>query len=300
MVFPPSKEAYEALIDEVKALKEENKRLRNVRTTSEAEVELQPKTSRASRNSWAKIYQETTTLRKHKRLFGQEVKTDDGLEWRIKWGQRGVGVFGLFTTICYVAEQWNATTVFGVLVLIFAGVLYYKNVSLVIAKRLVREPNVVMLLVFGLCNWVIHIMRPHNAFSPVNGFLYMLVVSAFAFLDALKTKSRVFVIAVGILFVLINVNNIYHLIFGNWSQGVVLLEYTIQGNKYTFMKRSTKRSIYIQVLLFSIDGIYTLFKDRKQELMIFATGNIYRETGTASKEVEDKEYSMKLKSENVV
>ena len=80
----------------------------------------------------------------------------------------------------------------------------------------------------------------------------------------------------------------------------MLLEYTIQGNKYTFMKRSTKRSIYIQVLLFSMDGIYTLFKDRKQELMIFATGNIYRETGTASKEVEDKEYSMKLKSENVV
>ena len=213
MVFPPSKEAYEALVNEVTALKEENKRLLKDTTTSE--VELQPKTSKASRNSWAEIYQETTTLRKHKRLFGQEVKTDDGLEWRIKWGQRGVGVFGLFTTICYVAEQWNATAVFGVLSLIFAGVLYYKNVSLVIAKRLVREPNVVMLLVFGLCNWGIHIARPHNAFSPVNGFLYMLVVSAFVFLDAVKTKSRVFLIAVGILFVLINVNNIYHLIFGN-------------------------------------------------------------------------------------
>ena len=40
-----------------------------------------------------------------------------------------------------------------------------------------------------------------------------------------------------------------------------------------------------------MSGIYTLFKDRKQELMIFATGNIYRETGTASKKVEDKQYS---------
>ena len=58
-----------------------------------------------------------------------------------------------------------------------------------------------------------------------------------------------------------------------------------------FMKRSVKRSIYIQIMLFSMNGIYTLFKDRKQELMIFATGNIYRETGTASKEVEDKQYS---------
>ena len=91
-----------------------------------------------------------------------------------------------------------------------------------------------------------------------------------------------FVIGIGILFVLLNVNNNLSSYFHRLGQGVVLLEYTIQGNKYTFMKRSTKRSIYIQTLLFSINGIYTLFKDRKQELMIFATGNIYvapHETG---------------------
>ena len=95
-------------------------------------------------------------------------------------------------------------------------------------------------------------------------------------------------------------NEIYIRTFADWDQGVVLLDYSIQGNEYTFMKRSVKRSIFIQVLLFSMNGIYTLFKDRKQELMIFATGNIYRETGTASKEVEDKQYSMKIKSENIV
>ena len=53
-------------------------------------------------------------------------------------------------------------------------------------------------------------------------------------------------------------------------------------------------------MLFSINGIYTLFKDRKQELLIFATGHIYRETGTASKEVEDKQYSEKIKSERIL
>ena len=45
----------------------------------------------------------------------------------------------------------------------------------------------------------------------------------------------------------------------------------------------------VQVLLFSMSGIYTLFKDRKQELMIFASGHIYRETGTTSKEVKDNQ-----------
>ena len=101
---------------------------------------------------------------------------------------------------------------------------------------------------------------------------------------------------VGILFVLANINNIYNNIFGDWNQGVVLLKYTIQGNKYTFMKRSVKRSIFIQIMLFSMNAVYILFKDRKMELMIFATGNIYRETGTASKEVEDKSVVRKIKS----
>ena len=100
-------------------------------------------------------------------------------------------------------------------------------------------------------------------------------------MDAVKIKSRMFVIQLlGFIFVLANINNVYNLIFGNWDQGVVLFKYTIQENEYTFMKRSAKLSIYIQVLLFSMNGIYTIFNDRKQELMIFATGNIYRETGT--------------------
>ncbi len=48
MVVTHTKEAYEALANEVKALKEELKRVRNVRTSPEAE--LTPKTSKASRN----------------------------------------------------------------------------------------------------------------------------------------------------------------------------------------------------------------------------------------------------------
>eukprot|EP00944_MAST-04C_sp_MAST-4C-sp1_P005200 g5200.t1 len=279
---------------------QENRSTGNVRTTTE--VEIQPKTRdrKARRNSWADIYNETTVLCKHKRLLGQEVETDDGLEWRVKWGQRGVGVCSLISLICWVAGQNIVFIIFVALLLILLGMLYYKNVSLVIAKRLLREPNVMMILVFGLCNWSIDIARSAHSLSSVNGFLYMLTVSAFVFIDVVKVKSRVFVIVVGIIFVLITLYEIYNRTFRDVDQGVILFNYTIQGNKYTFMKRSVKRSIFIQIMLFSINGIYTLFKDRKQELLIFATGNIYRETGTASKEVEDKQYSMKIKSENIV
>ena len=76
--------------------------------------------------------------------WGKEVETDDGLEWRVKWGQRGAGVSGLLALICWVARQNIAFIVFGALSLIFLGILYYKNVSFVIAKRLLRETNVVI------------------------------------------------------------------------------------------------------------------------------------------------------------
>ena len=230
-------------------------------------------------------------------LLGREVETDDSLEWRVKWGQRGMGMSGLVTLICFVAGQWIATAVFGTLSLIFAGILYYKNVSLVIAKRLVREPNVVIILVLALCNWSIDIALPADPLAPLNGFFYLIIVSTFVFVDAVNVKSRMFMIAIGIIFVLVNINNVYNLIFGNWSQGVILFKYTIQENEYTFMKRSVKRSIYIQIMLFSMTGIYTLFKDRKQELMIFATGNIYRETGTASKKAEQKPFVKQMQKQ---
>ena len=45
------------------------------------------------------------------------------------------------------------------------------------------------------------------------------------------------------------------------------------------MKRSTQRSIFLQVLLFSANGIYTTFVDKTMKLMVFATGNIYKSTG---------------------
>ena len=119
----------------------------------------------------------------------------------------------------------------------------------------------------------------------------------FVFMDAVKLKSRLFLIIIGSLTTFLNINNIYHRIFGNASKGVVLFNYTIQGEEYTIMQRSIQRSIFIQVLLFGITAVYTMFKDKKMELMIFATGHIYRETGTASKEIEDKTFSMKIKRE---
>ena len=121
----------------------------------------------------------------------------------------------------------------------------------------------VMILIFSLCNWSIDIARSTDSITPILGLIYLLIVFLFVFLDALKVKSRVFVVVVGVIFVFVNVYSIYTRIFGDADQGIVLLKYTIQGNDYTFMKRSVKRSILIQVMLFSITGIYTLRQETR-------------------------------------
>ena len=307
MVFPPTRAAHEALINEVKFLKEENKQLRNeIKETSRStlEVELEPKTRdrKASRNSWAAIYHNNTVRRKSLKLLGEDVVMDDWLDWRVKWGQRGFGISILIMMILLILHRKSfvfqiSLIVFGVVATMFAVILYYKNVSLVIIKRLLKETNVVIIIILAIFNWAIDIAQPFHTLSPIMGLVYLIGVTSFLLMDALKLKSRIFVIICGSIFIVLNLWNIYNHIFGDTSNGVVLFNYTIQGKEYTFMKRATKRSIFIQIMLFGMSGIYTTFKDKKMELMIFATGNIYRETGTASKDVEDKTYSMEIKRE---
>ena len=103
---------------------------------------------------------------------------------------------------------------------------------------------------------------------------------------------------IGVVFVAVNVYNLYGRIFGDIDNGVVLVKYNIQGKEYTIMKRSTQRLFFLQVLLFSANGIYTTFVDKTMKLMMFATGNIYKSTGTASEKVEAGSFAYNLKQEN--
>ena len=272
------------------------------RSTLHIELEPEKRDGKASRNSWAEIYHNNTVLRKSLKLLGEDVVMDDWLDWRVKWGQRGVGFFGLIGLICWTISDIHivltiASSIFSTTAMIFGGILYYKNISLVIMKRLLKEANVVVIIILTICNWVIDIGRPTTPLSPLMGLVFLLVINLFLFVDALKVKSRIFVLFLVCISVFLNLVNVHYNIFTNANQGIVLFNYTIQGEENTIMKRSTKRSIFLQILLFSMTAVYTIFKDKKMKFMLFATGNIYRETGTASKEVEDKTFSMEIKLE---
>ena len=113
-------------------------------------------------------------------------------------------------------------------------------------------------------------------------------------LDAVKKKSRKFMLIVGFVFALGTLYLIYIRIFTGIDVGVILFKYS---DNYVFHKRSIKRSCFFQIFLFALNGLWINFKDKKMEMMMFATGNIYRETGTASKYVEDTQHSMQMRRE---
>ena len=124
-----------------------------------------------------------------------------------------------------------------------------------------------------------------------------LFVNLFVFLDAVKLKSRIFALVIGGLFLVMVVTNLWRVTMGV-DLKIVLLKYEFDNSEYTILKRPTQRSIFIQTLLFSMSGLYTLFIDRKLELMMFCTGSIYRDTGTSSPIVQDPTYSKEMQHEN--
>ena len=124
--------------------------------------------------------------------------------------------------------------------------------------------------------------------------IYLLEITLFVFLDSIRKKHRVFVLSVGILFGILNIYNAIDLIFGNYYVGIVLFQY---GSEHVFYRRSVQRSIFIQIFLFSLKGLKIMFQDKEMELLMFATGNIYRTTGTSSKYVEHASFVKRVESE---
>ena len=242
--------------------------------------------------------------RPSKMFMGKETFLDAVLEWRVTWSERGIVTFFFLGILCYTVA-WSIrdnvlqsiAIVCAVITLICLIVLLYKNISFVMMKRLFKEPNVIIIMMLSLCNWAIDIGRPLSSFSPVNGFMYMLCVNGFVLMDAVMIKSRYLIIGFGIVFVALNVYEIYANTLGDANTGIVLVKYSIEGKSYTIMKRSTQRSIYVQVLLFSANGIYTTFVDKTMKLMVFATGNIYKSTGTSSEVVEAGSFAFNIKQE---
>ena len=91
---------------------------------------------------------------------------------RIKWAQRGICVFSLIGLFFFFLGRSTRSPILQAIALVFAGMtavsignLCYKNVSLVVMKRLLIEANVIIIVLLGLYNLAIEIVRPDDFLS---------------------------------------------------------------------------------------------------------------------------------------
>ena len=224
------------------------------------------------------------------RLLGEEILINANLLSRVKWGQRGCCAFGFLSLLTYISSNFAdhspilriITSFFLLLALLSVAIMLHNNISLRILKRTFKEVNSIIIMLLAVFNLAMELIVPYDSVSWINGVVYLFIVLSFIAIDSIIVKSRLFALVVGLLFSLVNVWNIYNLSFGNWSNGVVFFSYTNNGEKFVVYRRPTQRSIFLQILLFSLNGIWVLIMDKKMRIMMFATAYVDKESGKAS------------------
>ena len=161
----------------------------------------------------------TISGRSSRIILGQEIHTNDYIDRRVKWAQRGIGASALLAVLCYITGVYTLAIAFNVLVNVFIGILYCNNFSFVIVKRLSKEPNVIIIVALTVFNLIVDIATPHDLLTPVFACLYFIVINAYVFFDALIWKSRSFIICIGAMCVILTVFNIYGNTFGDFQWG---------------------------------------------------------------------------------
>ena len=217
--------------------------------------------------------------------------------YRVRWTQRSIIICGCFAFSSYIVAAISniatfqyVTIAFVAFFLVLVPLMFYKNSSMLVLKRLLKEHNVKYILLLVICNLVVMIVAPRRPLSAIFASVYILIIGTFIFFDILVAKSRYFLIMIGSIFIGLSIHDLYGNTFDDWNVGSVVAAYTVNGNDHTLMARPILRSIYLQILFLSTSAVYTLVTDGKMEFMLFATGNIYKSTGTSSPDVVDASY----------
>jgi|TARA_B110000003_G_scaffold271971_1_gene307016 hypothetical protein len=232
-------------------------------------------------------------------LLGRTIFIDGDVFLRVKRGEKVGTMFAFLCFFFYVLNSlvFDANSLLFLVLLIGSTVaicvcaimVCYKNLSWFAVKRLMWQLNCAVVFGAGMCIFAIECAVPRTRYTPINAFIYWLLCTLFICLDALKVKSRTFMITVAFIFIGTTLYAIFVRILSSTDEGVVLFDAsTFFG--VVFYKRQLQRSFFVQTFTFSLSGLYTLFKDKDQKMLIFATGHIYRETGTSSMHVNGDDF----------
>ena len=111
---------------------------------------------------------------------------------------RGATILGNLCFLFYIASVVRGEdTFYHVAFLICVGgsliciaVVYYKNFSIAVARLLLREVNVIVIILTTLLLFAMNCLMPASDFSPFNSFGYLILVILFMFQDAVRRKDK--------------------------------------------------------------------------------------------------------------
>ena len=114
--------------------------------------------------------------------------------------------------------------------------------------------------------------------------VYAIAATIFVLSDALDNISRRFIVLLGLFFTLATVYQLVGNTFLDWSiHDNILIDF---GKGYVVYKRRLKRSIYVEILCFSLEAIRDNRKEfQRRTFFLFCTGSLYRKSGESSLEI---------------
>ena len=206
---------------------------------------------------------------------------------RVKYAQVFLYVFMIiaiiFSQINYSSdlssgpfEVRNVFNLCGMLVSVFVTwvcnfTILYKNTSHTILRKLLREPNVWQVIILSITLFLVDLLGMRSLSMVVRSVAYIVGLLMLMLLDAVERKSRSFILAAGCVYTLLTLYQVFMRIFAIEEENKILL--VVYGKNIYI--RSVKRSIFANSFVLMLKGLITLYKDTKQEYLMFCTRHVF-------------------------
>ena len=161
--------------------------------------------------------------------------------------------------------------------------LVKNNYSTAVLGLLFKQVNAILLMVCVFSIVVISVIES-NFGNLIFAVVYAIATTIFVLSDALDNISRRFIVLLGLFFTLATVYQLVGNTFLDWSiHDNILIDF---GKGYVVYKRRLKRSVYVEILCFSLEAIRTIVRNSKgRTFFLFCTGGLYRKSGESSLEI---------------
>ena len=181
--------------------------------------------------------------------------------------------------------------VFILLTYILFALILYGNFSIAVFKAKLKSLHFWIVLFFQAIIAIVDLSFAKTIFNVFNLIAYVTATMLILLVDTMEVKKRSFCITIALLFVILSLYNITNETLGNpYSQEIVL-----QLSTHGISKSVVRKMVYMNTFFMTLKGIIILFKDTKQEKLMFLTKPVFRFKHVSMRNIQrDKATSLEM------